>query len=94
MGSPKERQEQITCIGRMQRWIRCKTRKDHVRNQVTQYDAKGCQMATFLRQKILTWYGHIRRREEDNLSRTIMDIVVPGKRKGQPRRRWINRWKI
>ena len=36
-------------------------------------------------------YGHIRRREEDNLSRKIMDIVVPGKRRrGRPRRRWID----
>ena len=33
----------------------------------------------------------IRRREEDNLSRKIMDMVVPGKRrKGRPRRRWID----
>ena len=36
-------------------------------------------------------YGHIRRREEDNLSRKIMDMVVPGKRRsGRPRRRWID----
>ena len=36
-------------------------------------------------------YGHIRRREEDNVSRKIMDMVVPGKRRrGRPRRRWID----
>ena len=50
-----------------------------------------CQMSTFLRQKRLNLYGHIRRREEDNLSRKIMDMVVPGKRRrGRPRRRWID----
>ena len=27
------------------------------------------------------WYGHIRRREEDNLSRNKMDMVLPGKRR-------------
>ena len=59
---------------RMLRWIRGKTRKDHVRNQSIQEDAKVCQMSTFLRQKRLNLYGHIRRREEDNLSRKIMDI--------------------
>ena len=30
-------------------------------------------------------------REEDNLSRKIMDMVVPGKRRGgRPTRRWID----
>ena len=76
---------------RMLRWIRGKTRKDHVRNQIIQEDAKVCQMSTFLTQKRLNLYGHIRRTEEDNLSRTIMDMVVPGKRRrGRPRRRWID----
>ena len=76
---------------RMLRWIRGKTRKDHVRNQSIQDDAKVCQMSTFLRQKRLNLYGHIRRREEDNLSRKIMDMVVPGKRRrGRPRRRCID----
>ena len=75
----------------MLRWIRGKARKDHVRNQSIQEDAKVCQMSTFLRQKRLNLYGHIRRREEDNLSRKIMDMVVPGKRRrGRPRRRWID----
>ena len=49
----------------------------HVKNQIIQEDAKVCQMSTFLRQKRLHFtdlYGHIRRREEDNLSRKIMDI--------------------
>ena len=66
---------------RMLRWIRGKTRKDHVRNQVIKDDAKVCQMSTFLRQERLNWYGHIRRREENNLSRKLMDTVVPGKRR-------------
>ena len=76
---------------RMRLWTRGKTRKGHVRNQVIQEDAKVCQMSTFLRQKILNWYGHIRRRKEENLSRQMMDMVVPGKRRsGRPRRRWID----
>ena len=68
---------------RMLRWIRSKTRKDHVRNQIIQDDAKVCPMPTFLRQKRLNWYGHniIKRRKEDNLSRKIMDMVVPGRRR-------------
>ena len=39
----------------------------------------------------IKFYGHIRRREEDNLSGKSMDMVVPGKRRrGRPRRRWID----
>ena len=38
---------------RMLRWIKGKTRKDHVRNQIIQEDANECQMSTFLRQKRL-----------------------------------------
>ena len=63
-GSSRTEYEQIF----VQR-IMGKTRKDHVRNQVIQEDANVYQMTTFLRQKMLKWYGHIRRREEDNLSR-------------------------
>ena len=66
---------------RMLRWIKSKTGKYHVRNQVIHKDAKVCQMPTFLRQKRLNWYRHIRRREEDNISRKMMDMVVPRMRK-------------
>ena len=35
--------------------------------------------------------GHIRRREDGNLSRKMLYLVVPGNRiKGRPRRRWID----
>ena len=65
----------------MLRWIRGKTSNDHVRNPIIQEDAKVSQMSTFLRQTRLNWYGHIRRREEDNLSGKMMGMVVPGKRR-------------
>ena len=42
-------------------------------------------------EKRLNWYGHTRRREYDNLSRKMMDMVVPGKRRRvRPTRRWID----
>ena len=47
-------------------------------------------MSTFLRQNRLNWYGHIGR-IEDNLSRKMMDMVAPGKRRrGRPKRRWFD----
>ena len=73
---------------RLLRWIRGKTRKDHVRYKTIQEDAK---MSTFLRQKRLHWYGHVKRREEDNLSSQMMDVIVPGKRRRRrPRLRWTD----
>ena len=76
---------------RMLRWISGKTRKEHVRKGIMQEDTKMCQMSAFLRQDRLHWYGHIRRREEDNLSRKMMVMVIPEKRRrGRPRRRWID----
>ena len=68
-----------------------KTRKDHVRNQIIQEDIKVCHMSTFLRQKRLHWYGDVKRREADNLSRKVMDMDVTGKRRrGRPRLRWTD----
>ena len=47
-------------------------------------------MSTFPRQKRLNWYEHVGRREEDNLSGKMVHMVVPEKRRrGWPRRRWI-----
>ena len=68
---------------RMLRSATGQTRKDHVRNQVVQEDAKVGQMSTFLRNNRLNWYGHIGRREEDNLSMKMMNMVVPGRRGGE-----------
>ena len=63
---------------RMLRWISGKTRKDHVRNQVIQYDARVCKMPTFLRQKRLhthqettsqeKWWTWLYRRREEGAS--------------------------
>ena len=75
---------------RMLRWIRGKTRKEHDRNQVTQGIPKNTKLSTFLRKKLLNWYGHIRRRRRQPLKK-MMEMVEPGKRRrGRPRRRWTD----
>ena len=75
----------------MLRRIWGKTRNDHVRNQVLQEDSKVCQMSTLLGQNRLNWYGHIRRREEDNLTRkTDGHGCMWEEKNGWPRRRWID----
>ena len=39
----------------------------------------------------MTWYGHVKKREEGRVGKRMMKIAVLGRRKrGRPRRRWID----
>ena len=39
----------------------------------------------------LRWYGHVKRREEGHEGKRMMKMAVPGRRKrGRPRRRWMD----
>ncbi len=50
--------------------------------KVIQEDEKLYHMSTFLRQKIINWCGHIMRSGKYKLSRKMMVMVVPCKRRG------------
>ena len=39
----------------------------------------------------LKWYGHILRREDENVGKRVMVMELPGKRRrGIPKRRWLD----
>ena len=40
----------------------------------------------------VTWYGHVLRRDDDNILRVALNLLVSGKRKrGRPKKTWKRR---
>ena len=76
---------------KMVRWALGVTRKDKIRNEYVRGAAKIAKLGDKIRNARLRWYGHVKRREEDYVGKRIMEMVVPGIRKrGRPRRRWMD----
>ena len=48
---------------RMLRWVRGKTKKDHVKNEDIWKEANIEPMTSFLRKRRPIWYGHVSRKE-------------------------------
>ena len=64
---------------RMLRWARGKRRLDHVIHVDIWKEAHMYQMAEFLREKRLRWFGHVQRRYEDDVTRKLLQMTVEGK---------------
>ena len=72
------------------RWALGMTRKDKIRNEYVIGTAKIAMLGDKLWNARLRWYGHVKRRE-DYVEKRMMEMAVPGRRKrGRPRRRWMN----
>ena len=67
------------------------TGSDKKRNKYMRGTAKIAKLGDKLRNARLRWYGHVKRREEGYVGKTVMEMAVPGTRKrGRPRRRWMD----
>ena len=76
---------------KMVRWALGVTKKDKIRNEYVRGTAKIAKLGDKLRNARLRWYGHVKRREEDFVGKRMMEMAVPGRRKrGRPRRRWMD----
>ena len=85
----KEERKLHTTEMRMLRWARGNTRLYHVRNVDIWKEGRMYPMAEFLREKRLIWYGHVQRRDKDDATRNILQMMVYGKRnRGRPTLRW------
>ena len=49
---------------------------------------------TFLMKKRLSWFGHVQRRDDDNVATSVLNTRIDGSRpRGRPKLRWMDRLK-
>ena len=76
------------------RWIQGKTRKDHIRNVTIREKAHIKPINHFLMKKRLSWFGHVRWIDDDNVEKSILNTRIDGSRpRGRPKLRWMDRLK-
>ena len=65
--------------------------RDHERNEEIGEAATVQPITTHLMQNRLRWYGHVRRRDESHITRTVLDMEVEGVRpRGRPKLRYMD----
>ena len=76
---------------RMLRWMSGVTKIDRIRNERIRGTAKVGEISMKVQESRLKWYGHVLRREEEYVGKRVMVMEVPGKRRrGRPKRRWLD----
>ena len=58
------------------RWIQGISLRDHIRNEEIRKEATVEPITTHLMQTRLRWYGHVRRRDDSHMTRTVLDMEV------------------
>ena len=62
---------------------------EHRRNEDILEEVKVEQIAMVMRKRRLEWFGHVKRREETENSRAVVEMKMEGKRpRGRPKLRW------
>ena len=75
---------------KMVKWVLVVTRKDKIRNKYVRGTAKITKLGDKLWNARLRWYGHVKK-EAGYVGKRMMEMAVPGRRKrGRPRRRWMD----
>ena len=62
---------------------------EHWRNEEILEEAKVEQIATVMRRRRLEWFGHVKRSDETEYIRSVVELKMEGKRPGgRPKFRW------
>ena len=74
---------------RMVRWAMGVSLSEHRRNEEILEEAKVEQIATVMRRRRLDRFGHVKRRDETENIRAVVEMKMEGKRpRGRPKSRW------
>ena len=70
---------------RMLRWMCGETRRDKILNEHIRGTTRVAQASKKITEKRLKWYGHVTRTKDDHIVRRMLDVDIPGKRRGRPK---------
>jgi hypothetical protein len=66
------------------------SRMDKARNENIRVSLKVAPITEKLKGNLLSWYGHMMRREKNHVTRRVMKMNVEGWRgRGRPKQKWI-----
>ena len=75
----------------MLRWMSGVTKLDRIRNERIRGTTKVGEIFKNVQESKLKWYWHVLRREDEYVGNRVMAMEVPGKRRrGTPKRRWLD----
>ena len=87
--SVKDERRMATTEMRMVRWAMGVSLLGHRMNEEILEEAKVEQIATVMRRRRLEWFGHVKRRDETENIRAVVEMKMEGKRpRGRPQLRW------
>ena len=66
------------------------TRKDKIRNKHIRSTVKVEQLGMKMSEGRLRWYGHVMRRDQEYVGKKMMKMELPGKKRGRPKRRFLD----
>ena len=67
------------------------TLKDRIRNEHIRGSLKIASISIKVKEARMRWYGHVRRRGEEDPARRMMEMDPPGaRRRGRPKMRWLD----
>ena len=66
------------------------TRKEKIKNEHIRSTVKVERLGMKMKEGRLRWYGHVMRRDQEYVGRKMMEMELSGKRRGRPRRRFLD----
>ena len=74
---------------RMHRGILGVSRREHTRNEDIRRILNMTPIDEVMRGGRLRWFGHVQRRDANNVTRRVMELAIPGaRRRGRPNKTW------